>query len=73
MFLTRDQERMLEGENGDAVRKSMELLVALGEVFGAEKLVPVESAHISGVSYKNLGDAGTEWLEEQASLGSRCR
>ena len=73
MFLTRDQERMLEGEKGDAVRKSMELLVALGEVFGAEKLVPVESAHISGVSYKNLGDAGTEWLEEQAELGSRCR
>ena len=73
MILARDQERMLEGEDGDAVRKGMELLVALGEVFGAEKLVPVESAHISGVSYKNLGDAGTEWLEEQLELGSRCR
>ena len=46
---------MMDGEEGLAVRKSMELLVALGNVFGAEKLVPVESAHISGVSYKNLG------------------
>jgi len=73
MFLTRVQEQMLEGEHGDAVRKSMELLVALGDVFGAERLTSVESAHISGVSYKNLGDAGTEWLEEQAALGSRCR
>jgi hypothetical protein len=73
MNLTRDQERMLEGEEGDAVRKAMELLVALGEVFGAGRLAPVESAHISGVSYKNLGDAGTEWLEEQAELGSRTR
>jgi len=51
----------------------MELLVALGNVFGAEKLVPVESAHISGVSYKNLGEAGTEWLEEQAAMGAKCR
>ena len=48
----------MAGEEGDAVRKSMELLVALGNVFGAEKLVPVESKHISGVSYKNLGGCG---------------
>ena len=63
----------MDGEEGDAVRKSMELLVALGNVFGAEKMVPVESAHISGVSYKNLGEAGTEWLEEQAAMGAKCR
>lgn len=51
----------------------MELLVALGDVFGAEKLVQVESAHISGVSYKNLGEAGTEWLEEQAANDSKTK
>lgn len=73
MYLTRKQELMLDGEEGLAVRKSMELLVALGNVFGSEKLVPVESAHISGVSYKNLGEAGTEWLEEQAAMGAKCR
>jgi len=73
MYLTRKQERMMAGDEGDAVRKSMELIEGLGEVFGAEKLVPVESAHISGVSYKNLGDAGTEWLEEQAAMGAKCR
>ncbi len=64
---------MLGGEEGTAVAKSMELLVTLGEVFGALRLVPVESAHISGVSYKNLGEAGLEFLEEQAELGSRAR
>jgi predicted aconitase len=61
---------MLEGELGPAVMKSMELLTALGDVFGAEYLVEVNSVHISGVSYRNLGDAGTEWLEELASLGA---
>ncbi len=64
---------MMEGEEGEAVKKSMELIVALGKVFEAERLVPVESAHISGVSYKNLGEAGTQWLEEQAAMGAKCR
>ncbi len=64
---------MLSGEHGYGVAKSMELLVALGEVFGAERLVHVDSAHVSGVSYKNLGDAGLEWLEDQAKLGAKAR
>ncbi|MBC8224291.1 aconitase X catalytic domain-containing protein [Candidatus Bathyarchaeota archaeon] len=64
---------MLGGEEGPAAAKLLELLVALGEVFGAERLVPVESAHISGVSYKNLGEAGLGWLVEQADLGARAR
>jgi predicted aconitase len=64
---------MLAGEEGPAASKLLELLVALGEVFGAKGLVPVESAHISGVSYKNLGGVGLGWLEEQAKLGARAR
>jgi predicted aconitase len=72
LYLTAEEERMLAGERGAGVAKAMELLVALGEVFGAERLVRVESAHVSGVSYKNLGEAGLEWLEEQASLGARA-
>ena len=64
---------MFAGDEGPAASKLLELLVALGEVFGAERLVPVESAHVSGVSYKNLGEAGLEWLEEQAGFGARAR
>jgi predicted aconitase len=64
---------MLDGEEGEAIAKSMELLVTLGEVFGAERLTPIRSAHISGVSYKNLGDAGLEFLEEQERLGAHVR
>lgn len=64
---------MLDGEEGPAVAKSMELLVALGEVFEADRLIPVKSAHISGVSYSNLGDAGRNWLKEQAEMGAKCR
>jgi len=73
LHLTKEQEAMLAEEDGPAAAKLLELIVALGEVFGAERLAPVESAHVSGVSYKNLGEAGLEWLEEQADLGARAR
>jgi predicted aconitase len=64
---------MLEGKEGPAAAKLLELLIALGEVFNANKLISVESAHISGVSYKNLGEAGLSWLEEQVSLNAKAR
>ncbi|MEN2974633.1 MAG: aconitase X catalytic domain-containing protein [Candidatus Caldarchaeales archaeon] len=63
MYLTSEEEKMLNGEMGQATQVAMEILVALGEIYGAEKMVPIVSAQISGVSYKNLGEAGLEWLE----------
>lgn len=62
MHLTKDEEKLLESDN-ESIRKSMEILVALGEIYGAERLVEIKSAQISGISYDNIGDAGLEWLE----------
>jgi len=59
MFLTKEEEKILEGNDSKA--KCMELLVALGEIFGAEKLIPIKSAHISGISYQNIGEEGLDW------------
>jgi predicted aconitase len=67
--LTRDEQRMLDGKDGRAARKSMEILVALGEIYGARRLLPVASVQIAGVSYDNLGEAGLEFLEELAADG----
>jgi predicted aconitase len=69
MYLTEKEERMLSGEEGYAVRKSMEILVALGDIYGAERLIKVGSVQVAGVSYHNLGDAGLEFLNELASDG----
>ena len=60
---------MLAGKQGKAVQKSMEILCALGNIFGAERFVPVGSVQIAGVSYHNLGDAGLEFLEDLAKDG----
>ena len=61
MYLTKDEERLLESSD-PTVSKCMEILVALGEIFEAERLIPVKSAHISGISYANIGDEGLEWI-----------
>jgi len=69
MYLTKNEEKMLDGEEGYAVKKSMEILVALGNIYGAEKLIEVGSVQVAGVSYHNLGDAGLEFLNELAKDG----
>ena len=69
MQLTKDEERMFNGEMGYAVRKSMEILTALGDIYGADRLIKVGSVQVAGVSYHNLGDAGLDFLNELARDG----
>jgi len=73
MKLTKQEQDMLEGKEGEGVRKAMEILTALGEIYGAKDMVPVTSSQVSGVSYKNLGDAGLEFLQDWADKGARIR
>ena len=63
MQLLPEDERVLAGEEGETRRQMLELLVALGKVFGAQELVPIRSAQVSGASYKTIGKYGLEWLE----------
>ncbi len=70
MYLTKEEERMMDGEEGYAVKKSMEILVALGDIYGAERLIEVGSVQVAGVSYHNLGDAGLGFLNELAEDGT---
>ena len=64
MHLNRNDEDVLAGELGPVKQKAMEILVALGDIYGAEKLIPIESAQIAGVSYKTIGEAGLEYLTD---------
>lgn len=73
MYLTREEEAMLRGDHGEAVAKAMRVIVKVGEALGAERLVEIRHAHVSGVSYGNIGDPGAELLEELAEAGARFR
>ena len=70
MFLTKKEQEMCDGEYGETIRKSMDILVALGDIYGASKLVDITSAQVSGVSYKTIGEAGLEYLQDLAKDGS---
>src|SRR5512137_143928 len=73
MKLTNEEQQMLDGAYGRATRKAMEILVALGTIYGAERMVPVTSVQIAGVSYDNLGEAGLHFLSEMAGGGGTTR
>ncbi len=64
---------MLDGEMGEATQLAMRLLVGIGKVENATRMISISSAHISGVSYQNIGDEGLEFLEELVEMGGRVR
>jgi len=73
MYLTKEEERIYDGEFGWANQTCMKILVRLGELFNATRLIPVSSAHVSGVSYKTLGDAPTDFLKALANNGAKVK
>ena len=73
MYLTDEEKRMLDGEYGYGAQTGMKILVALGKVFDAEKLIPVRSAHVAGTGFKTFGKPGVAWLEDLVEKGAKVR
>ena len=58
MFLTPEQQEILNGSKGEVMAKVMKTLVMYGEVFGADKMVPISSKHnhlVTSFGLKALG------------------
>ena len=71
MYLSREEERILKGYEGEAKARALEVIVRVGEALGAPRLIEIKHAHISGVSYENIGDYGLELIEGFWRLGAR--
>jgi predicted aconitase len=71
--LTAEEEKMLKGYRGPAVALAMKLLVALGDVFEAKKMIKIGSAQISGISYKNIGDPGLRFIEDLSKMDAKAK
>src|SRR5947209_11412503 len=65
MRLTPAQKHLLD-DGTESQRKAMQILLAVGRLADAPRLIPITSAHVSGVSYKLIGDPGLEFLEDFA-------
>ena len=73
MYLTKEEENFLDGEEGEVMERLFRLLVRLGDIYGADKMIPVGSVQVAGVSYKSIGDPGTEFLEDMASKDAKVK
>jgi predicted aconitase len=73
LTLSSEEKALLSGDAGPGVRKAMEIVVALGQIYGARRLVSIGSVQVAGVSYRNLGEAGLEFLSEWADQGARVQ
>ena len=67
MKLNSEQKEMLAGSQGPTKQKAIRLLIDLGKAAKAEKLVPVVSAHVSGVSPLTGGDGLIRFLKDLGS------
>jgi len=73
LVLSTEEQAMLAGDCGPGVRQAMGIVVALGQIYGARRLVEVGSVQVAGVSYRNLGEAGLEFLRQWAGQAARVR
>nr|MEB3859929.1 aconitase X catalytic domain-containing protein [Desulfurococcales archaeon] len=71
MYLTREEEEMLRGDQGEAKAFALRVIIKVGEALGADRLVKIRHAHISGASYSTIGDAGLEFIESLLDMGAR--
>ena len=55
MLLDEEQQKILDGSRGETMAKVMQTLVRYGEVFGAEKMVPITSEYNHLVTSFGLG------------------
>ena len=58
MYLTPEQQEILDGAKGETLAKVMRTLVRYGDIFGADKLVPVTGQHnhlVTSFGLKALG------------------
>lgn len=71
MYLTKEEEAILSGEKGEALRLAMEILVKLGDAYGAKRMIEISSSHTAGCQFTRTMDVGIEILENFVKWGAR--
>ena len=72
MELTKAEREMRNGSCGEGIRTAMEIVVRMGELYGAQKLLPVSRAHIDAAAYTTIWEAGSDFVEYLAEHGALC-
>ena len=67
--LTQEERALAAGEQGPAAELAMSILLRMAAIQGAERLLPIEGAHIDSTLY--MGQATLEFAERLAQLGAQ--
>ena len=71
MQLTDEEQAWARGESGPAMAMATRILAEMGRILGADRLIPVTSAHIDGCLYH--GDSGVHFAERLVAGGGQVR
>jgi predicted aconitase len=71
--LTKREQEMLDGKDGWATQKAMEIQLQMGEIYEAEKMVPIISVHMPGVSSTVTGEPACEFIEKMKDTGGKFK
>src|SRR3954452_1766563 len=67
--LTAEAQALAAGARGDGAAMAMRIVAETARLMGADRLIPIESAHIDGALYH--GDSGTLFAERLVAGGAR--
>jgi predicted aconitase len=71
MELTKEDQRLLESKEGEPKRFAMRVLAKFGEATGADRMIPIASAHLVACSYSSVGEAGIEIYTRLVDQGAK--
>jgi hypothetical protein len=71
MELTQEEKEMMDGAQGQPKRFAMRVLKKFGDATGAERMVPIASAHLVACSYSSVGEAGIEIYTKLVDQGAK--
>jgi predicted aconitase len=71
MRFTDYELEMLNGEHGAGKKFAMEIIAQVGELYGADHLLPITKAHIDTAAYTTICDAGVDFVKYFANQGVR--
>ena len=69
--LTTEEQDMLAGKHGEAVREAIAYQLEVARFWGAERFVPITNAHMMG-DIEVMGDAGLGYLKRACELKTHC-
>ncbi len=67
--LTEIDQKLINGDYGEASRMAMRIVLRMAEVLGVSELIDIQSAHIDGCGL--MTDSALEFAEKLAGLGGQ--